>query len=690
VPVPEQQWSFHDIEATSQTGFAFNFSDGSSTQYLNPSIEAADETQSPLIPQTSNEEARSIFADIIGDPYTSHDGDVTSTITSRLDGFLPERQDGELARNVKKLVDLSSMVDASLQLLRYAVLLSSNNLLHDSQIDKLLKWMIKTDQSFLVERLIKIKTPTVEIFMLHLLLSATRLQDIDMVLAVLAHGIDVNTPGGLVPKTTALHEATVNQNVHLVQILLNAGANPNASNASGQRESPLQASVRSKNNHELVRMLLDAGGDANVAPIDYWTPNTLLTAAAERRDAALVRMLLESKAEVNMMTKSSITALQAAASANEVEIVQILVDAGADVNAPFGNRYKTARLAATEENNYKHLVSPIQFAAYNDNIEMVQILLDLDANVDGYTPVKEEESLDRSDDSDEEDWYDMACLQTPLQLAVSNKNGILVRLLLLSGADANAQQYGDTPLQIAARKGDVGLVRLLLRKGAHVNAAARKNGGRTALQSAAYTGNSDLVQILLDEGADVNALPAFEDGRTAIQAAAQGGHTEILRTLMDLGADVNAKASPRGGRTCLQAAAENSDTEMIRLLLKFRAEVNAPAASEKGRTALQAAIQGYDGTSVDILLNAGADINAAPSPLKGVSALYGAIRNNDLMLARRLLVTADPNGATSRHPPIVKAARRGNFDLVQSLIEAGADANALGFKKPRSSHCKQQ
>jgi ankyrin repeat protein len=121
---------------------------------------------------------------------------------------------------------------------------------------------------------------------------------------------------------------------------------------------------------------------------------------------------------------------------------------------------------------------------------------------------------------------------------------------------------------------------------------------------------------------------------------------------------------------------------MIRLLLKFHAEVNAPALGEMGQTALQAAIESGapDTTSVDILLNAGADVNAPPSPLKGMSALYGAICNNDLTLARRLLVTADPNGATSRHPPIVKAAQRGNFDLVQSLIEAGADVNAIGQK----------
>jgi hypothetical protein len=99
------------------------------------------------------------------------------------------------------------MVDASLQLLRYAVFLSSNNLLDNSKMDKLLKWMIKTRQSFLIERLIRIRTPTVEIFLSHLLLSATRLQEVDMVLAVLASGVDVNAPAGHIRSATALYEA---------------------------------------------------------------------------------------------------------------------------------------------------------------------------------------------------------------------------------------------------------------------------------------------------------------------------------------------------------------------------------------------------------------------------------------------------------------------------------------------------
>jgi ankyrin repeat protein len=123
--------------------------------------------------------------------------------------------------------------------------------------------------------------------------------------------------------------------------------------------------------------------------------------------------------------------------------------------------------------------------------------------------------------------------------------------------------------------------------------------------------------------------------------------------------------------------------------LKFRAEVNAPAAGEYGRTALQAAIEGQNNSIVDILLKSGADVNAAPSPIGGMSALNGAIRHNDLALTRRLLLTADPNGATGEDTPIIEAARRGNLDLIQSLMESGANVNILGTKRGYSQSALQ-
>jgi hypothetical protein len=65
--------------------------------------------------------------------------DVTSVITSRLDEFLLEGEDGELERNAKRIFEVASIGDASLQLLRYAVLLSSNNLLLGEQLENLVK-----------------------------------------------------------------------------------------------------------------------------------------------------------------------------------------------------------------------------------------------------------------------------------------------------------------------------------------------------------------------------------------------------------------------------------------------------------------------------------------------------------------------------------------------------------------------
>jgi ankyrin repeat protein len=128
---------------------------------------------------------------------------------------------------------------------------------------------------------------------------------------------------------------------------------------------------------------------------------------------------------------------------------------------------------------------------------------------------------------------------------------------------------------------------------------------------------------------------------------------------------------------------------MIHALLKLGAEVNSPAAMKGGELRFKQQFKAMTALLIDLLLRWGADINAAPSPVKGISALYGAVRHEDLTLVRRLLKVANPNGATSQHPPIVEAARLGSFDIVQSLIEAGADVNALGDEQETSQYALQ-
>ncbi|KFX92771.1 hypothetical protein O988_07132 [Pseudogymnoascus sp. VKM F-3808] len=662
-------------------------------QDLNTPIQSEGNPSISPATQTSGSEARSLFAEIIGTSVDPDSPEYLSKVASELDDVLIEREEGELVRNTRKMVG-PSILESSFQLLRYSVYLSSNNLLSSYHTDRLLQRVVESKQFSIIDRLIKMKKPSTEVFASNLFVSAVREQYVDIVRAFISLGINVNLPGGgQNQKTTALYEAAANRDISLVRILLDAGADPNRLSPH-LRISPLQVAVGGsgglwwrrlllarehvdaasweKDDLELCHMLLEAGADVNIAPDGDFVTSTILLSAVCELNSKLVAMVLDRKAHVNQMTKTSMTALQGAARYNNIAIVQLLLDAGADVDAPAGKNYKTSHI----DGELEDLISPIQYAAYHDNTEMVQIFLDAGADVEGYLPTDNEYPKDdyEGDDYEEGDEYDYS-IETPLQWAARHENIVLVRLLLLAGAKIDGLGYGPTPLQIAAKRGNIKLVNLLLKKNASINADPFGSCGRTALQAATESGNYSLVKILIDAGADLNAQAGPNQGFTALQAAVFSEKIELIELLIGYGADVNAEPSPIQGRTCLQAAAEIGSCEMIQILLKHDANINAPAASEDGRTALQAALEENCISAVERLLEAGADINAAPSKSGGLTALFASVKCENLGFVERLLLTADPNQETSRESPLVKAAELGSTDIVQRLIQAGANVN---------------
>ncbi|XP_037646230.1 ankyrin repeat domain-containing protein 50 [Sebastes umbrosus] len=240
--------------------------------------------------------------------------------------------------------------------------------------------------------------------------------------------------------------------------------------------------------------------------------------------------------------------------------------------------------------------------------------------------------------------------QTLLASAAHDGSANVAELLLTHGSDPLASdQQGQTPLTLASRQGHVQVLSVLLEwtKSQKPETAVRMmehvdNEGWTALRSAAWGGHGEAVRLLLDAGADVDGCDA--EGRTALRAAAWGGHEEIVLTLLDYGARVD-KADSKG-RTPLIAAAYMGHHEAVEILLDHNAEVNL--ADGDGRTALSVAAL------------------CVPT-VAGVKG-YGEVAS--LLLERR----ADPghrdhDGMT----PLLLAAYEGHDDVVELLLEAGAD-----------------
>ncbi|KAK7938792.1 hypothetical protein WMY93_002118 [Mugilogobius chulae] len=228
----------------------------------------------------------------------------------------------------------------------------------------------------------------------------------------------------------------------------------------------------------------------------------------------------------------------------------------------------------------------------------------------------------------------------------------IVEFLLKHGADPLVSDpQGQTPLTLASRQGHVQVVKVLLDWAkAQENATVVRTmeqadaEGWTALRSAAWGGHVEVVRMLLDAGADVDGCDS--EGRTALRAAAWGGHEEIVMILLEYGASFDK--ADCSGRTPLIAAAYMGHVETVEILLDHGAEVNF--ADGDGRTALSVAalcvptaagVKSY-GEVVSLLLERGANPGHR-----------------------------DRDGMT----PLLLAAYEGNEDIVELLLEAGADVD---------------
>jgi ankyrin repeat protein len=85
--------------------------------------------------------------------------------------------------------------------------------------------------------------------------------------------------------------------------------------------------------------------------------------------------------------------------------------------------------------------------------------------------------------------------------------------------------------------------------------------------------HSSLVSTLLRHGADVSAPPGIEYGATALQSAVMDGNFEVLNMLLKAGASINEPPGKCGGRTAIEGAAEHGRLNMVSYLLEAGADV---------------------------------------------------------------------------------------------------------------------
>ncbi|OGM43001.1 hypothetical protein ABOM_009319 [Aspergillus bombycis] len=241
--------------------------------------------------------------------------------------------------------------------------------------------------------------------------------------------------------------------------------------------------------------------------------------------------------------------------------------------------------------------------------------------------------------------------------------------------------------------------------------------GRIALKIASLFGNADIVQNLLEERALINSMsdrssfmqqtlaamhfqrafsslvPSGEPARAQLLAlvagctplicAAEGGHTAVVQMLLENGEDVNERDTTEKERSPIHLAALNGHVEVVKLLLERGANVEAQDMNMN--TPLCLAVATCQAAVVDLLLEYNAKVN---------------VRNSEGRTPLAILVTAAPEGQgttawriimqrliadgsdlearieSSGYTPLILAASHDRIDIIEQLLEAGANTEA--------------
>jgi ankyrin repeat protein len=377
-----------------------------------------------------------------------------------------------------------------------------------------------------------------------------------------------------------------------------------------------------KHEHKaLFQVLLVFGG-----LLDGRTPSKLMADLAREGKTCLLQALFEQHGSAADLADIFLAAVDG----KQLSALDLLLSFGADVNA----RVQVEGTHTFGQGNPVE-VTPLHLAASNGDEEIIKRLISAGADVNALIrgvginamPIFST-ALDMACKGG---WYSIIFLLLSKganpRLPYDSTNGsaltaasyfgstVIVRKLLLAGANINARQHNGTygtALIAATSEGRLAVIQELLNAGANVNTQAYFCP-HTALIAAAMRGRADVVNYLLDVGAHVNAqAPGTAAFGTALIAAVHSGVMQVVDSLLAAGADVNAQVpgTVRDG-TALITATSRQNKDMVLRLLAAGADTNAVVKLGEHKTALGVAAHLTNSGILDHLLGAGADAQLA-------------------------------------------------------------------------------
>ena len=221
----------------------------------------------------------------------------------------------------------------------------------------------------------------------------------------------------------------------------------------------------------------------------------------------------------------------------------------------------------------------------------------------------------------------------------------------------------DRQLLKSAEQGDTVAVRHLLQKGAAVD--SKYEDGTTALMLAASNDRTETVRLLLDKGANVAAKNIR--GETAISDAAEIAKAPTLELLLGHGADPNAEYNDGG--TPLLTAAERGNSDAVALFL-----AKGTSLKQKNQALCRAA-QGIPIALTEVRQDSGNIVKERYTAQADPDSGYA--RTIRLLLQSGAQIEARDEDMSESGTPLILAATFGETDAVNTLLENGANVDAV-------------
>ncbi|XP_055644880.1 serine/threonine-protein phosphatase 6 regulatory ankyrin repeat subunit B isoform X8 [Toxorhynchites rutilus septentrionalis] len=371
-------------------------------------------------------------------------------------------------------------------------------------------------------------------------------------------------------KQTPLHLAAASGQMNVCKLLLELGANIDATDDVGQK--PIH--VAAQNNYsEVAKLFLQQ--HPNLVMATSKDGNTCAHIAAMQGSVKVIEELMKFDRTGVISTRNKLTdstPLQLAAEGGHADVVKVLVRAGGSCTDENKSGFTAVHMAAKNGHGQvlevmrstnslrvsskKLGLTPLHVAAYYGQADTVrELLINVPATVKSDSPSGSSLVPELGNESG----------LTPLHLAAYSGNENVVRLLLNSAGvqvDAATTENGYNPLHLACFGGHVPIVGLLLSRSAELLHSVDRHG-KTGLHIAAMHGHYQMVEVLLGQGSEINA--SDKNGWTPLHCTAKAGYLDVVKLLVEAGG--SPKSETNYGCAPIWFAASEGHNDVLRYLM---------------------------------------------------------------------------------------------------------------------------